>query len=582
MTLEAFKAEQGLLRSFRDARFLGVVTTAPVLSMSNRTQTSISVQATEVPEALNYEFQRNNVTQQDSTSRTFNDSGLTASTDYDYRSRGKNASGNGPWSGVLTVRTLDPVEDPPPPTGGVRFFYSDADVSVFQSRMQNGPYKSWGDAGHGGGSSPNDGDRALSHANTFMQNPTAERWHCPHVPTYPWMINEYPNAEPYTNYIRFLRAAWCYMTLPNHGSRNAWRDAVKDIIWYGATHPNNDYSNSTNYPATTGVWGSGSPPIFAWAGWIKRMLKARDFLGRDVWTTQQNATIDRWFYSWANFTFRWIHETTGTRFGKTKRLNRDYSGPVSGSTLTSWRGYDYGPFITEAAAYSWTNRHNICASSASLVANYLKFYGVQPSTSGGPTYGWLTVDEMIHHSRVYFEEWMVASVYPAGFMGDMHRGWGSNRHSGWMYCGNELNGMVSAAVAHARRGDNNLLNWATQLGVNTSAGSPNNTSGGVISGFPDKTVEFAAWSYSRQVPNPWNRTIQGGTIPPSGPYMDVLPAARLSRYVSNTYIQSAWRRSGNGFPGYPSSPDQWQQGAFNVWDGEQATDMGLIECAPTT
>lgn len=80
--------------------------TAPTLTIGAVSGTTADMSCTAVQDATTYEFQRDSVTQQNTSSRTFSDSGLTAGTSYAYRVRAVNGAGAGPWSEVKTVTTI--------------------------------------------------------------------------------------------------------------------------------------------------------------------------------------------------------------------------------------------------------------------------------------------------------------------------------------------------------------------------------------------------------------------------------------------------------------------------------------------
>lgn len=79
--------------------------TAPVLSSSSKTSTSISLSWNTVTGADTYELQRDTVTIQNTSAITLDDTGRTPNTEYSYRVRGVNGTGPGPWSNVLAVTT---------------------------------------------------------------------------------------------------------------------------------------------------------------------------------------------------------------------------------------------------------------------------------------------------------------------------------------------------------------------------------------------------------------------------------------------------------------------------------------------
>jgi hypothetical protein len=508
------------------------------------------------------------------TTTSYIDSSLTNGSTYYYVVSASNAEGE---SSNSTQVSAVPVEGSG--TGGSdRFLYSDAQIAEFQNRMSGaGPFYSLGQGFDGPQTNaPADGERALSLANTYITNPSQYTF----IQTFNNGTSLEPNDPwPGTGYIHNMRAAWCYMTMPTHPNNSAWRNAARDQLLIVANHPNHDFANSNMYKDT--YPGFQPSPIFATAGGMIRNLKTYDMLGRDVFTTSELALLDKWFYSYAN----WIlhqHEQEVNN-GKIPLLTSGSTDPASGSGFRSEVPYNGGPNISSFGMY--TNRQMKCLESGIYIANYLKYHNVSPPTSGGsqPSYGWWTIDEMLDYGRYNVSAWLRLSLHPSGFTYDFHRGQlDGTPTQGWAYASNEIQGPVMIAKVYARRGDNTLWDDSTTLGYNNTAGSPNNTSG--VSGFPEKNIHFAQWMLSRYANNGWGRLLTAGgstaALVPSNVYRDVIPAAVVSsKYPQDELLSSAWRRSGNNFPGYPSSAQN--QGSFNGFDGEMATFLGLIEVAPT-
>jgi regulation of enolase protein 1 (concanavalin A-like superfamily) len=462
-----------------------------------------------------------------------------------------------------------PVSPSPSPVpDGQRLLYSATDIALYQSRMSRpGPYHATGDAGHGGAYSPNDGQRSVQLAREFLANPRASYWvqsELPFSTNDPW-----PQGMTYA---RPMHAAWVYMTQPDHPDRVALRREVKALLLHQATHPNNDFSNSTNWPLN--FPGFGASPIFHHAHWMTRMIKARDMLGRDSFTAQENAVLDRWFYDYANWTANWFHRESAGKW-LPGRLTRDYS-KVGFARDASRRSYDGGPLIG-SAGMAYNNRNAAVMSTMSLAANYLKHVGYVAPTSGGPSYGRFTVDQLVLHSRLFVEETIRFSVWPQGVQGDFERG--DRRHHpsataqlGWLYSANTLANLVEIAEYHAKRGDMSVWDYGTTEGYDGSAGVP------VAGGFARKSLHFYAWSMARYVNNGWGRTNDGEPLVRPNLYHDVIPLATAHRMAPNDgLLAAAWRRQGSGMPSYPQSA--LSQGPWPAHHGEGAKMIGLIEHA---
>ena len=489
------------------------------------------------------------------------------------------------WRSFRDGRLLtEPEPEPPPPDPdpeltGDRFFYTDAQITEFRNRMTgDGPFYSTGQGFYGAqDNAPGDGERALGHANTFISNPSQYTFYQTFgngtslEPGDPW---------PGTGFIHNMRAAWCYMTMPSHPNNTAWRDAARDMLLSVAQHSTHDFANSDMYRVTyPGFYPS---PIFATAGGMLRNLKTYDMLGRDTFTQAQRDMLDKWFYSYANWQMNQIqHEAVRNRILDV--TTDPYINPNIGygTGLRTEVAYNGGDYISAWLLYS--NRMTACYKVASQVANYLKFHNLQPPTAGGsqPTYGWWTIDYMLDYARGLSQAWLMGALHPDGWVGDFVRAQQSNAAptTGWSYGANEIRAFIDVAKAFSRRGDNSLWDYGTTVGYNNTAGSPNDIAG--VSGFPNKTIQYAQWMHSRYVNDGWGRVVTGnngvtGPLVRDDTFHDCHNAAQASsHYPSDSLLMSSWTRTGNGFPGYPSSPQT--QGGFNGFDGEMGMFIGLIE-----
>jgi hypothetical protein len=455
-----------------------------------------------------------------------------------------------------------------PVAGASRLFYSDADVVRYQSSMAKpGPYFVTGDAGHGGVYSPGDGARSVQLTKEFLADPKASYWNQSVLPYSP------SSAHPLgMHLVRPMHAGWVYMTQPNHPNRDALARELKALLLAHATNPTLDFSNSTKYPVN--YPGYAPSPIF-WDGpQMTRLIKTRDMLGREAFTAAENETFDRWIYGYANWTAKWLHLEAVGRY-LPGRLTRDYS-IVKRPADAHRKSYDGGPLIG-SMAMTYTNRHAAPAAAMSLAANYLKHYGYTGSTVSNPAYGRFTVDELLHHSRLFVEETLRFSVYPQGLQGDFERGDAAyhpkaTARQGWLYSINVLANLVEMADYHAKRGDMSLWNYGTTAGYDGTAGVP------IAGGFTQKSLHFYAWSMSRYMNDGWKRTNRGEPMVLSHFYHDVIPAATTHRYAPNdTLLEAAWKRSGQGFPAYGQHPQS--QGPWHAHYGEGAKMVGLIEYA---
>jgi regulation of enolase protein 1 (concanavalin A-like superfamily) len=457
------------------------------------------------------------------------------------------------------------------------FLYTSGEITEYQRRMSGaGPFYKQGDAGFGGQYSPGDGQNSERLAADFLASPQASYWKQPALPYSSG--DEWPcektTKEPC---MRFMHAAWVYMTKPNHPQRAQLRDEVKKLMIYVSNEPTLNYANETNY--NTNYPGFTPSPIFGHAEWMTRIIKARDMIGRDAFSSAENARFDRWLYDYSNWINIMFHVDRAKHLPG--RLSRDYSkiGSSFYTPSTGYlKGYDGGPGIGYAAK-AYHNRNMEIIAASNLAANYIKYYGFQAPTSNGPSYGLWSVDKLLDHGRIAFEETLRFSIWPQGMQGDFERG-DNTKHTtasaqqGWLYSANVLTPMMEIAKHHAKRGDMSVWNYSTTWGHEGTAGSPNNTSG--VTGFPAKNVHFYAWTMSRYVNNDWKRTNRSEPLALSHQIHDIVPAAMAHQLAPNdNLLEAAWKRQGLNFPAYPQRPQS--QGPWPATQGHGAKYIGLIE-----
>jgi hypothetical protein len=455
-----------------------------------------------------------------------------------------------------------------PEEDGDRFLYSEQDTLGFRASMTGaGPYFALGDAGHGGGFSPGDGQRSLDLSRKFLREPGASYWEQPDLPL--------SSGDPWPEgmeHARPMHAAWVFMTQPENEDRENLRSEVKKILLHHAQHDSHDFSDPSKYPID--YPGYAPSPIFATAYWVSRHIRMRDMLGRDTFTDSENAVLDRWFYDYANWSANWI-QTQGVGRWLPGRLDRDYT-EIEFQEDAYRSSYDGGPLIG-SAGMAYHNRNAAVVATMSLAANYLYYFGYSTPTSGGPEYGIYSITDLLEHSRLFVEEALRFSVWPQGVQGDFERGDDSvhsdaSPQTGWLYSTNMLSNLLSIAQYHASNNDMSVWDYGTVEGYDGSAGSPG------IGGFDQKNLHFLAWAMVRYVNDDWQRTNDGERLALDHFYHDVIPAALAHRFApDDSLLEAAWKRTGSGFPEYASSP--MPQGTWPAYHGEGAKGVGLIEQA---
>ena len=470
---------------------------------------------------------------------------------------------NGLWA---SFRGSEPIQPPPPgPVTGDHFYATSVELDEWYSRTLNGPYRVAGDVS---ANSPGDWQRIDANAENFRSNPSQGRWVQPGT-------GYIKNGDPWpggsgsgvsiNNVSVFMDAAFKAMLT---GDADLKSKVKTELLWQIREPSISSLNYSRWDPDYPGFWPS---PIFGTSRWIQRWFAARDFLGRDYFTTGENEELDRWFYGHANYFAHLLHKELSRSGRYPNRLNEDWSTWTArrSSVKYAWEG---GQTI-DFPAMIYNNRQSSMGVNFGVVVPYLKRYGYAAPTSGGPSYGFRTVDQLVHHSWVWFNELLISTIFPVGAMGDFERGSCNNPVLGRGYSLALMGAMSELADAHARIGDFRLYDLTTTFGYNGTQGTP--TLAGFSSGKSLLFVKTFMMKYGDGSTYA-SRTWCGNSLYDPRQVTD-LTAARANLFYNDAWLKSAIERTASGFPNYPSSPtSSGSWGSQNAWRGEQNHSVGLL------
>jgi hypothetical protein len=167
-------------------------------------------------------------------------------------------------------------------------FFSKTELEIWSDRAVNGPFLNAGDAFI---SSPGSYNRIKTNAGTLglYENEVVVTGSCVSVDS-----DDGKTMVGSTGFgkIDVAREA-AFVDLLESTSNNT--STVKSLLLQQAQEPCMDFSNRTLYPYNNkdGVW--------LYAEWIHRVLLTYDYLGRDVFTTEEQDVMDNWFKSAADW-----------------------------------------------------------------------------------------------------------------------------------------------------------------------------------------------------------------------------------------------------------------------------------------
>ena len=430
------------------------------------------------------------------------------------------------------------------------FLYTQAELSIWESRATSGPYRNYGDTG---ANTPGDWTRVQTRASEFLASPSSDRWDggvttagC--VP----QQGSTGGSEPINpNKIDKIEYA-AFLSLVNDDA--TYRNAVKsEILGYYIPLAKADFSNTSRWCRGVNAIGDINPG-FEIASGINRLLNAYVYI-RSSLSTAEIATIDAWFSSAGEYFMAMVDDDLDGIFSdRASGVFSDPSGKASPtpSSYSITKSHDGGWDIPNAAKW-WNNRR------AQMVA----FYSDVGVVIGNQA--------LTDSAKRFFQEWLKYAVAPDGTQLEWYRSSTSAHEQGWNYNMATLYHMVRVADVMARNGDSSLYTYSTSIGLGASAGGP-------------KSLLQVLTSTCKYLDGTYQRYLQGH--PGDEDYrLDgdetnrhfileavVLPIANI--YYRDDYLKSIYLKTAPGSRPYPSSPQS--AGAWQVWEGYGGTSPGVL------
>lgn len=435
----------------------------------------------------------------------------------------------------------------PLPAGSTRLglHHTAEEVTVWQGRRLNGPYKTAGDVST---NSPGDWDRIQTNADTagltgWTGQTSSSSW--PGSPT--------PGR---TRAERATDQGLIYVLTGTTSYRTKVLDLMLDQIGQVGT----DFTDGVRWDSA--AWHQDI--VWEIWHWGTKMLYAYDYIRADIGSTDR-ANIDAWFLDFAQWAQTNLDADIENQFPN--RSSDDYAtgAPTAceGSTHPIYYG---GPVTCGNFHYRWEN----------TLMHGPSFYGQVGVMLNNST--------LINSAKRCFKEWIRFDVFANNHTLELYR-WVDHSTPpsdlvptlGFSYGGLMIGQMIVLADALARNGDTELYDYSTSLGMQnvTPAGGPK-TLLGVIKkhmNLVDHTVTVYGTDQSGN--QTLDYRIDTHDEFTGEDFVEDTDFTLANLYYRDAYVESVYKRTASGAPGYPAAPSTGGYAAWRGTWGEMPCVLGM-------
>lgn len=424
------------------------------------------------------------------------------------------------------------------------------ELNVWRQRADGGPYKAKGDVSH---NSPGDWTRILNKANSFMANPSAERWSGQTSAQCRTNTSSQPSRAKGEN----LRdAAFVYLV---QGTPR-YRDAVRNEMLAQAATPGTRFSDSARWCVNSSVSQQGLLDV---APWLTRLLFAYDWIRPSLSSTDQSV-LDDWFLAAGRHFEALVHMATRKRWPN-RKSNSYGSSPERYAGTPAYNIY-YGAPVQDDWHLAWDNKGAVVVRTFGLI-------GIQQNDAALKT-----------EAKRWFKEWLRYNVWHANTgniatHGEYHRCcWTTLTHFpnlGWGYTSSTIGAMTVLADAFYRAGDAELYNYSTSEGYYGTHGGPKSLHSVITTHFKMMDLSLIRYGTNHASDVGKSSFIIDNLQESTGWHHigDVWIAPIANRFYKSSYFKAIYTREAAGVSGYPASP---ATGGFNAWGGEQGIFPGVL------
>jgi hypothetical protein len=418
------------------------------------------------------------------------------------------------------------------------------ELNVWKQRAARGPYKAKTDVS---ANSPGDWSRIVSNANSFLLNPSAERWSGQNTDACAMQASRLRRVDG----VKIRDAAFYYLVVGD----TKYRDAVKSELLAQAAIPGTDFRNRTR-------WCVGGNAHLDPANWIGRLLFAYDYIRRDI-SSDERTRLDAWFLSAAIFLEGNVHLAAAKRWPNRKNDSYGTSpmplGPARGNIY-------YGAPIVYDWHLAWNNIFAVMTRTFGLIGIMLEN------------------DMLKSEAKRWFKEslryivWYKNTDNIATHGEYMRCCWTSISHFptlGFHYVSSSLLSMTMLADAFSRTGDNELYTYTTSEGYNTTEGGPKSLKAIIQTHLQmmNHTIVRYGTSNASDVGN--SNFIIDNVYEPTGWHHvgDAWIVGLANRFYKDNSFNLVSRRTNSTITSYPSIPSST---GVDGWMGDYGTFPGIL------
>lgn len=452
----------------------------------------------------------------------------------------------------------DAPEQAFPPAGRERLHVSDAELAIWRSRAEEGPYKVQGDVST---NSPGDWARISQQAQEFLSDPGAARW--------PGPQNNNPDGcvlrrggtsgnlghQPPVEEASWLRDA-AFVAMVDGREHHA--EAVRREMLAQAREPGVDFGDRERW--CLGEIMDGSPG-FMIATWLTKYLYAMNYLeeyDKDIFTSEERARLLGWFSDAAE----WMRHDTDEKIGSVfvDRDDGDYTLTERASDGESRPVYYGGP-EAGMVAQSFNNRN-------AREARFVTLVGITTDNRG-----------FVDHGKRYVRDALAYTYFPQGAVGDFQRWTDDDPTLGWKYGAEFVGSLLTIADHLARAGDTDLYEYGTADGAAGSEGRHHTGGPKTLETLVTDMMKYVDHSYARYGTDDADRAgdpdylIDTTVDTQDQALINDTMMLMANTYYQDAYIRAVYTRQAEGAPSYPERP---RHGSGDPESGEAGTYPGAL------
>ncbi len=324
--------------------------------------------------------------------------------------------------------------------------------------------------------SPQEFERVLTEANTFLSNPTADRY-VAFIAEIP-VVSRNNNIGSPDEIYNFHSAGFVYLITKN--LNYGW--AVRDLLVWQATEATTDFGNTTKYPITDPDSLDDKSPCFYFAAWTKRIIDCYIWTYA-LYTEAQHQVIQEFIFKAAKY-FQTLINKSGEAQWNLTRYTESWviDAGVNVTTLQGYAFYNGQEQYRPRRVYN--NRRSMEMLAMAYAGVLFNTYGsslIRPTATNVNEVDSAAVAtrcaNFITHSNLYIKEHILFGIFEDGLsahlLNDAHRYEDAIisvspdvedpdlHEKGYTYTMVDMYCLLKASTLFYRNGLTNLINYST-------------------------------------------------------------------------------------------------------------------------